>query len=138
MSDADFKKFYWPTYKAVLEGLIAEGFVPWNLVEGGYNSRLEVIADNHPPAGATYWNFDQTDMTAAKECFGDWAAIAGNVPSSILHAATPEAVVDYVKNLIDTAGKDGGYALATGAVVDHATVANLHAMIETGKEYGVY
>jgi hypothetical protein len=41
MSDADFKKFYWPTYKAVLEGLIAEGFVPWNLVEGGYNSRLE-------------------------------------------------------------------------------------------------
>lgn len=138
MSDADFKKFYWPSFKAVLEGLIAEGFVPWNLVEGGYNSRLQVIADDHPPAGATYWNFDQTDMSAAKKHFGDWAAIAGNVPSSILHAGTATEVTDYVKKLIDTAGRDGGYALATGAVLDHSTVENLHAMIDTGKQYGVY
>ena len=138
MSNADFKKFYWPTYKAVLEGLVAEGLVPWNLVEGGYNSRLEIITDDPPPAGATYWNFDQTDMTAAKKHFGDWAAIAGNVPSSILHAGTPEEVAKYVKNLIDTAGKDGGYALATGAVLDHTTPGNLHAMMNTGKEYGVY
>jgi hypothetical protein len=138
MSDADFRKFYWPTFKAVLEGLIAEGLVPWNLVEGGYNSRLEVIADDHPPAGATYWNFDQTDMAAAKTHFGDWAAIAGNVPSSILHVGTPEVVAEYVKGLIDTAGKDGGYALATGAVLAHATAENVHALIRTGKEYGVY
>ncbi|MCB9154718.1 MAG: uroporphyrinogen decarboxylase [Caldilineae bacterium] len=138
MSDADFRKFYWPTYKAVLEGLIAEGLVPWNLVEGGYNSRLAVIAEDHPAAGATYWNFDQTDMTAAKKYFGDWAAIAGNVPSSLLHTGTPEDVATYVKGLIDTAGKDGGYALATGAVLDHTTAENLHAMFTTGKEYGVY
>jgi hypothetical protein len=138
MSDADFKKFYWPTYKAVLEGLIAEGFVPWNLVEGGYNSRLEVIAADPPPAGTTYWNFDQTDMAAAKKHFGSWAAIAGNVPSSLLHAGTPEQVSDHVKNLIDTVGKDGGYAMATGAVLDHTTPENLHAMFKTTKEYGVY
>jgi uroporphyrinogen-III decarboxylase len=97
MSNADFKKFYYPTYKAVLEGLIAEGLVPWNLVEGGYNSRLEMIADDPPPAGATYWNFDQTDMADAKKYFGDWAAIAGNVPSSLLHTGTPDEVADYVK-----------------------------------------
>lgn len=138
MSNADFEKFYWPTFKAVIEGLIAEGLVPWHLVEGGYNSRLEIIAEDRPPAAATYWNFDQTDMTAAKKYFGDWAAIAGNVPSSLLHAGAPEAVADYVKKLIDTAGQDGGYALATGAVLDHTTPENLHAMIDTGKSYGVY
>lgn len=138
MSDASFKKFYWPTYKAVLEGLIAEGLVPWNLVEGGYNSRLEVIANDAPPAGATYWNFDQTDMTAAKKYFGSWAAIAGNVPSSLLHTGKPEDVSDFVKKLIDTAGKSGGYALATGAVLDHCTPENFHAMVKTTKEYGVY
>jgi uroporphyrinogen-III decarboxylase len=77
-------------------------------------------------------------MTDAKKHFGDWAAIAGNVPSSILHVGTPEEVANYVKGLIDTAGKDGGYALATGAVLAHATAENLHAMIRTGKEYGVY
>jgi hypothetical protein len=138
MSNADFKKFYWPTYKAVLEGLIAEGFVPWNLVEGGYNSRLETIAEDHPTAGATYWNFDQTDMGNAKKYFGDWAAIAGNIPSSLLHAGSPGDISDFVKNLIDTAGKDGGYALATGAVLDHTNPENLHAMIDTCKEYGKY
>jgi hypothetical protein len=40
--------------------------------------------------------------------------------------------------LIDVAGKDGGYALATGAVLDHTTPENLHAMFKTGREYGVY
>ncbi|MFN2140123.1 MAG: uroporphyrinogen decarboxylase family protein [Candidatus Promineifilaceae bacterium] len=138
MSNADFKKFYWPTLKAVLEGLIAAGLVPWNLVEGGYNSRLETIAADPPPAGSTYWNFDQTDMVAAKKHFGDWAAIAGNVPSSLLHAGTPDEVDAYVIGLIDKAGAGGGYAMATGAVLDHTTVENLHAMIDTTKEYGVY
>ena len=52
--------------------------------------------------------------------------------------AVPEQVVTYVKDLIDTVGQDGGYALATGAVLDHATVDNLHAMFKTCKEYGVY
>jgi hypothetical protein len=138
MSNRDFEKFYWPTFKAVIEGLIAEGFVPWHLVEGGYNSRLEIIANDPPPAKTTYWNFDQTDMVAAKQHFGSWAAIAGNVPSSMLHAADPEQVASYVKHLIDNVGQDGGYALATGAVLDHARVENLHAMFNTCKEYGVY
>ena len=48
MSDADFKKFYWPTFKATLLGLIEAGLVPFMLVEGGYNDRLEVIADSAP------------------------------------------------------------------------------------------
>lgn len=138
MSNADFKKFYWPNFKAVIEGLIAEGLVPWHLVEGGYNSRLEIIANDPPPAGTTYWNFDQTDMVAVKKHFGSWAAIAGNVPSSMLHAGTVEQVVNYVKYLIDNVGQDGGYAMATGAVLDHAQVENLHAMFNTCKEYGVY
>ena len=29
MSDADFEELYWPTFKAVLLGLIEEGLVPW-------------------------------------------------------------------------------------------------------------
>jgi hypothetical protein len=29
MSDQDFKKYYWPTLKAVILGLVNEGLVPW-------------------------------------------------------------------------------------------------------------
>jgi hypothetical protein len=47
-------------------------------------------------------------------------------------------VRDYVKRLIDECGQDGGFILSTGAVVDVARAENLHAMIDAGKDYGVY
>ncbi len=138
MSDADFKKFYWPSFKATLLGLINEGLVPYSFVEGGYNSRLEVIADPDIPAGSTYWSFDQTNMAEVKKKFTGWACFAGNVPNSLLHAGTAAQVEDYVKKLIDTVAQDSGYALSIGAVLDHAHPETLHAFFETGRTYGVY
>ena len=67
MSDADFRTFYWPTLKAVMKGLIDQGIVPAMFAEGGYNKRLDVIADDELPAGSVLWMFDQTDMAAAKQ-----------------------------------------------------------------------
>jgi uroporphyrinogen-III decarboxylase len=138
MSRDDFRKFYWPSFKAVLLGLIEEGLVPYHLVEGAYNQRLDIIADPDIPAGRTYWSFDQTDMKAAKEALGGWACIAGNVPASMLHSGTPEQVENYVKELIDTVGQDGGYAVSNGAVLEHARAENVHAMFEACRKYGVY
>jgi hypothetical protein len=45
---------------------------------------------------------------------------------------TPEQVRDHVKRLIDDVGQDGGYILATGAVVDDPRPETLHAFIDTG------
>ena len=45
---------------------------------------------------------------------------------------------DYVKNLIDTVGQDGGYFLSPGAVVDNAEPENVHAFIDAGRKHGVY
>jgi len=45
LSDEQFKKFYWPTLRKVMMGLIAEGVVPNPAAEGGYNSRLEAVCD---------------------------------------------------------------------------------------------
>jgi uroporphyrinogen-III decarboxylase len=138
MSNQDFKTFYWPTLKEVVLGLIQEGVVPYLFVEGGYNQRLDIIADPDIPKGTTIWIFDQSDMKEVKKRFAGWACFGGNVPVSLLKAATPEIVTDCVKELIDTVGQDGGYILSTGAVLDDAKPENLHAMIETGKEYGKY
>lgn len=41
MSNADFKKFYWPSFKATLEGLTNEDVIPFMFVEGGYNQRMD-------------------------------------------------------------------------------------------------
>ncbi len=138
MSNDDFKKFYWPTLKAVILGLIANGNVPYLFAEGGYNQRLDAITDPDIPKGTTIWMFDQTDMKEAKKKLGGWACFGGNVPVSMLKAGTPEQVKDYVKRLIDEVAQDGGFILSTGAVLDDAKPENLHAMIDTGKEYGIY
>ena len=82
--------------------------------------------------------FDQTDMAAAKEKFGSWAAIGGNVPASLFKAGTPREMEDYVKGLIDTAAPGGGYFVAPGAVIDDATAENVHAYIKATHEHGVY
>jgi hypothetical protein len=136
MSDEQFRTFYWPTLRKVILGLIDEGVIPFLFAEGRYGSRLETIMDL--PKGKTIWLFDQTDMARAKETIGQVACIQGNVPLSLIHAGTPQAVEEYVRGLIDTAGKGGGYILDIGAVADSGKPENLHAMVRTAKEYGRY
>lgn len=138
MSDRDFKKFYWPTLKAVILGLIGEGIVPYVFAEGGYNQRLDVITDPDIPAGKMIWMFDQTDMKEVKKRFTGWTCFGGNVPVSLLKTATPEEIKEHVKRLIDDVAGNGGYILSTGAVLDDAQAENLHALIEAGKQYGRY
>jgi hypothetical protein len=138
MSNKDFQTFYWPTLKAVVLGLIEQGVVPYLFVEGGYNQRLDIIADYDIPKGSTIWIFDQSDMKEVKKRFNGWACFGGNVPVSMLKAGKPEDVKACVKGLIDDVGRDGGYILSTGAVLDDAEAENLHAMIDTCKEYGKY
>jgi uroporphyrinogen-III decarboxylase len=136
MSDAQFKTFYWPSLKAVLLGLIEEGFIPFLFAEGKYTSRLEVIMDL--PKASTVWLFDQTDMAKAKKTIGTVACMQGNVPLSLLYAGTVEETEKYCRDLIDVAGKGGGFVLDIGAVADSGKADNLRAMVRTAKEYGRY
>jgi uroporphyrinogen-III decarboxylase len=136
MSEKQFLKFYWPTFKEMCMGLINEGCVPLLFAEGGYNSRLEVVKDL--PRGSVVWWFDQTDIFKAKEILGDTACICGNVPSSILLSGTPVAVKEHCRKLIEVVGKNGGYILTSGAIMNQANPDNLRAMVAAAKEYGVY
>ncbi len=136
MSDAQFKKFYWPSLKAVILGLAAEGCVPFCFCEGSYNTRLESLKEL--PGSSCMWIFDRTDMGKAKEAIGDKICIGGNVPSGLLLAGTPEEVKAYCKEVIGIAGKGGGYFMCTGTAMDEGKADTLHAMIDATKEYGVY
>ena len=135
MSDADFRTFYWPTLKAVMKGIIEQGIVPAMFAEGGYNKRLDVIADDELPAGSVLWMFDQTDMAAAKRALRGRACIAGNVPTALLALSTVDEVQAYVTDLLDTCAADGGFLLQNGAVLDDAKAENLKAMIETARKW---
>ena len=136
MSDQQFRTFYWPSLRKVIIGLIDEGLVPQLFAEGGYNQRLEVISDL--PKGATVWWFDRTDMARAKQTVGRVACLTGNVPLDVLCAGTTDDVKQHCKRLIDTAGRDGGFILATGAGMQGSKPENVKAMIDFSREYGVY
>jgi hypothetical protein len=136
LSDEQYKKFYWSPFRKVLIGLIDEGIVPFCFAEGGYNTRLEIVRDL--PKGKVIWWLDRTDMVKAKKILGDVACIGGNVPPDLLAVGTPQQVKDYVKKLIDTCGKGGGYIMGNGTVIEQAKPENLHAMIDFTKGYGVY
>lgn len=135
MSDKQFQTFYWPTLRKVIIGLVNEGIVPQLFAEGAYNQRLEVISD--VPKGKVLWWFDLTDMARAKKTVGRVACIAGNVPLSLLCTGTPDDVKAYCKNLVDVAGKDGGFILSTGSGMQGSRAENVKAMIDFSKEYGI-
>jgi uroporphyrinogen-III decarboxylase len=60
------------------------------------------------------------------------------VPISLLSTGRPDEVKAYCQKLIDIAGKNGGFILSSGAVIDRANPENVRTMIEFTKEYGVY
>jgi len=136
MSDEQFKKFYWPTFRKVIIGLIEGGCIPFPALEGHWETRLDIIQDI--PKNKTVWMVDQSDMKKAKETLGKNACLLGNVPSSLLGLGTPDEVKDYCKKLIDTMGKDGGFIMANGAFFDEAKAENIKTMVEFTKEYGKY
>lgn len=136
LSDEQFRRFYWPTLRQVLMGLIDAGCVPFPALEGYWGSRLEVLQDI--PKGTTVWMVDQTDMAKAKETLGKNACLLGNISSAMLSLSTPHEVRDYAKKLIDTAGKAGGFIMSNGAFFDHAKPENIKAMVDAAKEFGAY
>jgi hypothetical protein len=136
MSNKQYEKFYWPTFRKVILGLIEQGVVPLLFAEGKYDNRLDIIKDL--PRGKVVWHFDRTDMFRAKKVLGDNACIAGNVPASLLCTASPKDVKEYCRKLIEVCGEGGGFILTGGASVDKCDAANLHAMTEAVMEYGIY
>jgi uroporphyrinogen-III decarboxylase len=134
MSLDQFRKFYWPTLRELLCGLIREGLTPVVLVEGHYTSRLETIKDV-PEGKIIYW-FEHVDMAKAKAILGKRVCLMGDVPMSLLSTGSVDQVKEYCKTLLDTAGKDGGFILSSAANMDDARPDNARALIDFTREKG--
>jgi hypothetical protein len=139
MSFKQFEKFYWPSLERVLEGIIATGMVPYLFVEGTYDEpRLAHIAASGLPAGRTVWAFDRTDLKLVRKHFNGFACFGGNVPVSLYRAGTVAQMEDYCQRLIDAVAPGGGFFLASGAPVDEADPAVVHAFMRAAEKFGVY
>ena len=84
------------------------------------------------------WYFEYMDMAQAKKTVGRNNCIAGNLPISIVVTGTAQDVKEGCRQLIETCAPGGGYILSAAASMDQGRIENLHAMMDTAKEYGVY
>ena len=134
MSEAQFARFYWPSLKKMLEGIIDAGLIPQLFVEGAYNNKLDVIAGSDLPKGKTMWMFDRTDIRVAKMKLGGKACIGGNVPSSLFAAGTGQQMDDFCRQLIEDVAPGGGFFLSPGATVDHAKPETIRAFLQSAKK----
>lgn len=125
MSQAQFEKFYWPTFKAILMAFYEEGLTNALFVEGSYDSRLETIAEM--PEKSCYWFFDQSDMRRVKEVLGGHHIVGGNVPASLMATGSADAVRAYCDDLVELFEDTPGYVMNFGCGFEWTTDENIIA-----------
>ena len=136
MSLEDYRTFYWPSLRRVMEEIIDCGMIPYVFCEGKYDTRLEVLRE--VPRGKVIYMFEQVDIARAKAVLGDTACICGNLPTSLLLYGKPHEVVDETRRLLDTCAPGGGFLMDCSIVLDHYKEENLEAWFDTTLQDGRY
>jgi hypothetical protein len=134
MSDAQFKKFYWPGLKKALQANIDLGYVPVPFFEAEFGDRLECLLEL--PKGKVLASIEHMDALKAKEILGNHTCLFVRSPLSSKLWSIQE-VESYIKQLIDKCGKKGGLILNI-RLPDKATTEGIQAMLKSIKEYGRY
>ncbi len=136
MSKEQYEKFYWPSLKGLILGLIGADILPIVYTEGDYTPRLEYFTELPPKKFVLH--YDRVDRKKAKKVLGNVCCFWGNVPASLLCLGTPQQVMDDVRELIDIFGDNGGLIVdGPLGIPDEARPENVAAMTEAVYKYGV-
>jgi hypothetical protein len=121
MSQAQFEKFYWPTWKQVMLGLYEEGITSYLFIEGSYNNRLENLAEM--PEKSLVCHFDQTEMGPVKEILS----------GKFMTAGTVDEVRAYCADLVELFEDAPAYIMAHGCYFENTTDEKLRAFMDSVK-----
>ncbi|KLU59660.1 methylcobalamin:coenzyme M methyltransferase [Peptococcaceae bacterium CEB3] len=137
LNPTQWDTFYWPSLKAVIEGMWKLGKQTMFYAEGNWTPYLEKIAEL--PDHSIVFHADQTDMAKAKEVLGGRFCLSGNVPNTLLAYGKPAEVKEYVKRLLHDNAVDGAFIIDSAGVMQTDVKAeNVFALIEAAREFGTY
>ena len=136
MSEAQFRKFYWPSLESCLKYAASRGLVNFVLLEDAFDTRLEIIKDAAP--GQIIYMCEKTDVTKAKKIMGQYACIMGGLPISLLMTGRPAQIRDQVKKVLDEAAADGGFIMSNSTSIDWCPQANVEAYFQAVEDFGKY
>ena len=134
MSDAQFRKFYWPGLKRALQATIDLGYVPVPFFEAEFGDRLECLLEL--PKGKIIASIEYMDVDIALEILGDHTCIFTRIPLSSKIWSLRE-VERYTKDLIDKFRGRGNLILNV-RLPDSGTREEMIAVLDSIMEYGRY
>lgn len=133
-----FEKYYWPSFKKLMEGLEAGGQRGLLFLENDWTPHLDKLKEL--PEG-TIMRFEYGDPRQIKDTLGDKHIISGLYPISLLKTGTKQACVDKAKELMDILAPGGKYFFNFDKEIislNSINVDNYHAVLKCVKENGVY
>ncbi|MCL2744255.1 MAG: hypothetical protein FWE67_10420 [Planctomycetaceae bacterium] len=137
VSPAQFEKFYYPTLKYIIEELWKDGIQTLLYAEGEWNPNLKHIAQL--PEKSIVYHVDRGDINEVDRAVGEKFCISGGIPNDLLALGKPDEVKEYVRKVIETVGRNGGYICDASAIMqDDTKPENLRAMGEAARQYGEY
>jgi hypothetical protein len=134
MSDAQFKKFYWPGLNKSLQTHVDLGYVPVPFFEAVFGDRLECLLEL--PKGKILVSIEAADAVRAKEILGGHSALLVRCPNTCKLWSLGQ-LESFIKNLIDKCGGNGGLILVI-KMPDAVQIEEMQAMLQSIKEYGRY
>ncbi len=132
-----FETHYWPTLRPIIEEFWKHGHQTLFYAEVNWKYHLERFAEL--PDRSLVYHVDRDDVFAVHRKLGHKFCLSGGIPNVLLSYGTPEDVRAFCKRVIDEVAGDGGYVMDASAIMQNDTsIANLKAMTEFTREYGVY
>ncbi|MEE8419574.1 MAG: uroporphyrinogen decarboxylase family protein [Dehalococcoidales bacterium] len=134
MSEAQYKKFYWPGLKRAMQAVIDMGNTPIPFFEAEFGDRLESLLEL--PKGKVIASVEYVDIAKARDILKDHTCVLVRGPFS-LKISTPREVADFYKELFDQYGKGGGLHLNV-RLPDKGNIEDIKAMLDSIKEHVRY
>ena len=135
LSPKMFYKFFWPTAKRAMEGIISNGGKVMIALEGKWEHVYECL--NELPAHSVIAVLEDDDMIAAKRVIGDKVTLCGGMKVQMLRDGTKQECIDYTKHILDECGHEGIMITQSQGLLSPGDVNpdNMKAVVEFVHEY---
>lgn len=138
MKEKDFERFYWPTFKKLVEELVKTNTNVSIFLEHDFTRFLDYIREL--PAGCQLMA-EFGDPKVFKEKLGDKFILTGFYPLAMLKTGTLDEIQDKAKEIIDILAPGGRYIFSLDKSilrVSDVEIDKYQALLRFVKEYAVY
>lgn len=130
LRNKDFERFYWPTFKKLVDALAERGIASNLFVEQDWMRFLDYL---YELPENTIMRFEYGDPKLVKEKLGKKHILSGFYPLTLLKTGTKQQCIDKAKELIDILAPGGKFIFdfdKAPITVDSINVDNARAVLE--------